>query len=101
MNRSAAVLRSSRREAVFVMSLWTLACAYTVGYAALFAYRVDPNPTLIIGMPAWVFWGVLTPWAVCTLLTCWYALFVIRDEDLGEDAAGEQGEGRGESGRDG
>jgi hypothetical protein len=89
MNSSNPVLESSRREAVFVMTLWVLACAYTVGYAALFAYRVEPVPTLILGMPSWVFWGILAPWTVCTGLTLWFALCGIRDEDLGEDTTGE------------
>ena len=86
---TAAVLRSSRREALFVAVMWVLFCAITVGVSALLGYRKDAVPQLILGMPAWVFWGVITPWMVCTLITVWYAFFGIRDEDLGEEAAGE------------
>jgi hypothetical protein len=76
---------ASRREARFTFWFWIASCLYTVGYCGLFAYRPEPNPRLILGMPSWVFWGVIAPWTVCTLVTCWYATFKMTDEDLGED----------------
>jgi hypothetical protein len=82
----AAVLQSSRREALFVAVVWILSCAYTVGYSALFGYGTSANPTLQFGIPSWVLWGVLAPWGITTLVTCWFAFFGIRDEDLGEEA---------------
>ncbi len=82
---STAILRSSRREAYFTGAVWVLAGAYTVGYAGLFAYR-DGTPELIAGVPSWVVWGVILPWIVCTVVTCWYAMCGIKDEDLGEEA---------------
>jgi uncharacterized protein DUF997 len=85
MNRTSSILQSSRREALFVMLLWLASCVYTVGYAALFAYRQEAVPRMILGMPGWVFWGVLLPWMACSLVTCWYALDGMRDEDLGEE----------------
>jgi hypothetical protein len=47
-------------------------------------------------MPEWVVWGIVAPWIVSTLITCWYALWGMRDEDLGEEQAtgGEHGEDR-------
>ncbi len=83
----AAVLRSARREALFVGLLWVTACAYTVGYAALFAYRADAAASRVLGIPSWVLWGVVLPWLVCTVVTAWYALAGIRDQDLGQDHA--------------
>lgn len=79
MNR---VFESSRREALFTAVLWIACCVYTVGYAALFAYRRGEPPELLFGIPSWVVWGVLAPWGVSTAITCWYALCGIRDEDL-------------------
>jgi hypothetical protein len=80
---------ASRREALFVVVLWVLSCAYTVGYAALFGYQAEPQPRLVLGMPSWVFWGIVAPWLVCTLVTCWFSLRGIKDEDLGtEDETG-------------
>jgi hypothetical protein len=80
-----SVLRSARREALFVAVVWILACVHTVGYSALFGYGQQGPPALILGIPAWVVWGVFAPWAVVTLITCWYAFFGMRDEDLGDD----------------
>ena len=87
MNRSAEVLRSARREAVVTGILWLLACVWTVGYSAVFAYPPQPQVELIYGIPAWVVWGVLLPWTVCTLFTCWYAMAAMKDVDLGEAEA--------------
>ncbi len=91
MSSSASVLHSSRREAAFVVVVWLLACAYTVGYCALFGYRSGAPPELIWGIPGWIVWGVLAPWFVVTAVTCWYAFYGIRDEDLGEDEGEDEG----------
>src|SRR5258708_38169384 len=60
--------RQSAKEARFVVVLWLICCVYTVGYAALFAYKAQPNPLLLLEMPSWVFWGVIVPWTLCTSL---------------------------------
>lgn len=94
MRSASSLLQSSLREAAVVAAVWILSCVYTVGYAALYAYRVEPQPRLILGMPAWVVWGILAPWTVCLVFTCWFALRGIRDEELGEEdalAASEEG----------
>ena len=85
MNRSAIVLRSARREAVFTAVTWVLTCAYTVGYCAAFGYR--PGGGLVLGMPSWVFWGILVPWTTCTLVTSWYALCKMEDVELEDPEA--------------
>jgi hypothetical protein len=92
MNPAARVLQSSRREALFTAAVWIAACAWTVGYAALFAYRKEPPP-LILGMPGWFVWGVVAPWLACAAVTCWFAFWGIRDEDLDAGAAPDAQEG--------
>ena len=96
MNRSDPVLESSRREALFTVGVWISACVYTVGYAWAFAYRPEQGGP-VLGMPGWVFWGIVTPWLVCTLVTCWFALRGMRDEELepmdGAVEAGGEGHG--------
>lgn len=82
----------SLREALFVALVWIGACLYTVGYAMLFAYRPSRTPALLFGMPSWVFWGVIAPWMVCTAITFWFALYRMRDEDLGEEVLPEKEE---------
>ena len=44
-----------------------------------------PDVQPILGMPSWVFWGIIAPWAVCALFTFWFAGFFMADDDLGED----------------
>ena len=87
MSQSASVLQSARREALFVAVVWVLCCLYVVGYAALFAYRQEDPPRLLWGMPEWVVWGIMLPWGASTALTVWYALWGMKDQDLGEDHA--------------
>ena len=82
------VLRSSRREAALVLLVWVAACIYTVGYCYAFGYERDAATlTYVLGFPDWVFWGIVTPWTVCTILCFVLSYFVIRDEDLGEEQA--------------
>ena len=88
MNQAASggVSTAARREAVQVMLLWVIMCVYTTGFAGLFAYRSNETPILFMGIPAWVIGGVLFPWLVCLVLTCWFAWRGIQDEDLGEES---------------
>jgi len=80
------VLRSSRREAVVCFGIWLAACIYTVGYCYAFGYSRDPKTlAYVLGIPDWVFYGIVLPWTVCTLASFWVSNFFIRDEDLGEE----------------
>jgi hypothetical protein len=80
-----AVLRSSRTEALVVLVIWTLACIISVGISFRYGYQRDPaSLTFVLGIPDWVFWGVVVPWACCTALSFWVSNFLIADEDLGE-----------------
>jgi hypothetical protein len=80
-----SVLRSSRREALVVLVIWTVACIYSVGYSFWFGYQRDPETlTFVLGIPDWVFWGVAVPWACCTVASFWVSHSLIADEDLGE-----------------
>lgn len=85
------VLRNSRREAVIIALAWLASTTYCCVYCYFFGYRRegamlgvdDIHPTF--GMPSWVFWGILAPWAACALFTFWFAGFYMSDDDLGED----------------
>ena len=82
------VLVSSRKEALVVLAIWTVACVYTVGYCAAFGWQREPQSLeFVLGVPDWIFWGVLVPWTVCTLLSFWVSNFLIKDQDLGEEQA--------------
>jgi hypothetical protein len=82
------VLTSARREAIVVFGIWIVACTYTVGYCYAFGYdREVETLSYVAGMPDWVFYGVVLPWTVCTLLSFWVSNFLMRDENLGEEQA--------------
>ena len=87
MNKPTAdSVRHARREAIFVALLWCAAAAYTIGYCALFGYgRSAKDLKFVLGIPDWVFWGIVVPWTVCLAIGCWFAWFFMTDEELGEE----------------
>src|SRR6478736_5437430 len=85
------VLTSARREALLVFAIWLAACVYSLSVCYRFGYGRDvATLSYVLGFPDWVFWGVVVPWTVCTILCLVLSHFVIRDEDLGEEQAEEQ-----------
>lgn len=86
------LLVSARREAIVTLIIWASALTYTVGYYATHAFPEPdqdgnlPMPELIWGIPAWVVWGVLAPWFVCTVITFVMTNVFMTDCDLGPDA---------------
>jgi hypothetical protein len=85
------VLKNARREAIVIMAAWLASTVYTCAYCYWFGYirpghDLGPNDLHpVFGMPSWIFWGVIAPWAVCALFTFWFAGFVMTDDDLGQD----------------
>lgn len=81
------VLRSSRREALMALAIWLGAMAYTVGFSVWQGYGNPPDqmPKLVLGIPAWLLWGVIAPWFVCILVSWWFAYGWMTDEPLGND----------------
>ena len=86
---------NARREAVIILSAWALSTIYCCIYCYFFGYQRPGNPLgvedirPILGMPSWVFWGVMAPWAACTAFIVWFAGFYMADDDLGVDHAAE------------
>ena len=102
MNESAArTFRNSRREMRFVTVLWFLAFSWTLSYCYLNGYQHAPdawavraglasprspeNLKVILGVPDWVAYGILAPWIVCSVVTVWFGMYGMRDDDLGID----------------
>lgn len=80
------VLTSARREAVAAVLLFSGALLYTVTYCAWKGYHRDPESlTFILGIPDWVFWGVLVPWLACFAIAFPFALKFMKDADLGRE----------------
>ncbi len=86
------MLRSAWREALVVFGLWGTALAWSVGYCALNAYppqdrlaEAAAKLTYTFGFPTWVFYGIVVPWVLCSILSFFISRFVISDADLGMD----------------
>ena len=93
LRREDPLLRSARREALVVLAVWLAACTYTIGYCYAYGYERKPETLgFVLGFPDWVFWGIVTPWCLCTAVSIWFAMIFMSDEDLGpepeEDEAG-------------
>jgi hypothetical protein len=79
------VVRDSRREAAITLVLFALAVTYTVGYCTLFGYnRSLAGMTFVLGVPDWVFWGIVVPWCACTVAGWVMSIFVISSNPLEE-----------------
>lgn len=76
----------ARREALVILAafvvcmVWSIGSCYSLGYLA-----PDGVPVAkVLGMPSWVFWGVLLPWLAADLFAVWYCFFFMVDDPLGE-----------------
>lgn len=85
------VYKHARIEAIAIFAVWLAATAYCCIYCYLYGYdRPGFAPGIediqpILGIPSWFFWGVLAPWAVCSIFTVVFAGFLMTDDDLGAD----------------
>jgi hypothetical protein len=80
------VFLHARREACVILAAWACCLFWTVGYYRLAGFDLGAEDVnLTFGMPSWVFYGVLLPWIVATVFSVGFSLFVMRDDDLGEE----------------
>lgn len=76
----------ARREAVAILAafgaclVWSVPCCYLTGYGA----PGEAELSTVLGMPSWVFWGVLVPWVAADLFAVWFCFFYMVDDPLGE-----------------
>lgn len=82
-HRPDAVFRTSLREFWQIMVYWGVFFGWVIGYCSFHSYPDpgQPVPT-VLGMPAWVVWGVFVPWLVSTAFTIWFALWRMADQSL-------------------
>jgi hypothetical protein len=87
----------SRREAAIVLVVWFLALVWSVGYSYLFGYQHPPDSWVVqrgwvgpqqdfghfLGIPHWVWFGIILPWLLCTVFTFLLAAYGIADDELG------------------
>ncbi len=64
--------RRTRREALTAVVLWLIAGTWIIGGSyALFELQPD---RFVMGVPAWAFWAILTPWVVFVGVATWFGL---------------------------
>ena len=64
--QSRAFFLRTRKEAIVAGAIWAIFFVWVVGVSYVMGYGpVDPE-NLVLGFPAWVFWGVLVPFVAAT-----------------------------------
>lgn len=80
------VVNSSFREAIVVVSIWLIAMTWTITVCYRMGYnRPVEELKFVYGFPDWIFWGIVAPWCVCTVISCLFSALLFRDGHLGED----------------
>jgi hypothetical protein len=85
------LLRNARREGLLIMTVWLVALTWSVCSAYVGGYGRDPaDIRLVLGIPDWVFWSVVAPWAVCLAFSSWFCFRYVADDPLGKDMGDDQ-----------
>jgi hypothetical protein len=66
-----------RREALAAILIWFLAGVWTITVS--YTLSAERPIRLIGGLPHWVVWGILLPWATAFVVHVWYSLFFVGD----------------------
>ena len=75
-------LRQSRRELWFILLTWLGFCVWVIAYCAVNGYHLNPEEvSTVFGFPSWVFWGVALPWMFANVVTFWFCLRFLKNED--------------------
>lgn len=77
---------SSRREAIVSLALFGIFLIYVLSTSFWLgiqpATHADGTIATILGMPSWVFWGILVPWLAADLVTAWFCFSLMKNEPL-------------------
>ena len=78
------VLLHARRESLVILGCFCVFLAWTAGWCYLNGYNRPTGSEIskVLGMPSWVFWGVLVPWISADVFIMWYTFFFMADDPL-------------------
>ncbi len=80
------VFVAARREALVILGAWATCLVWCITTCVVLGYGDSSGDvTLILGIPHWVFWGVVVPWASAGVFSVVFATFFMKDHDLGPD----------------
>ncbi len=73
------------REAWFVGIVWFASLLFVAGWIGVYGYLPESSrpdePTLVLGIPSWAFWGLFVPWLVLVPVTWFFAAVVLKDDE--------------------
>ncbi len=80
----------SLREAGWILLMWVACFVWTLSFCLTNGYPKpgDVNPetfSTVLGMPAWVAYGIALPWLIADVVTIWFCIFRMKDADLGTE----------------
>jgi len=84
--RHTRVFLNSRREAIVIFGSWFVALCWSVPYCYIYGYghQIDPETfSTTMGIPSWLFGGILLPWIAADVFTTWVCFFFMQDDELG------------------
>lgn len=71
-------------EGRIILAVWGVCLAWSLGICSQMAYRTPgAQVSITLGVPSWVFWGIVFPWVVVSLFSVWFSLFYMKNDDLG------------------
>ena len=70
----------SRREALIAGALWLIFAIWVTTVSYQLGYLHNDRSTML-GVPSWVFWGVLVPWVAAVVANSIYAFFILADDE--------------------
>ena len=78
--------RQARRESLVICGAWLVFLIWT-GLVCGLGSRLDSGEPVktVVGMPRWVFFGVVIPWILACGFTFWFSMFFMKDTDLDPD----------------
>ena len=83
--RHTRVFLNSRREAIVIFGSWFVALCWSVPYCYITGYGHQIAPATMsttLGIPSWLFGGILLPWIVADVFTTWVCFFFMQDDEL-------------------
>jgi len=86
------VFRHSLRECWLILCVLGVCLVWAVAYSWQRGYQIPAEPLeMTLGMPRWVFWGIVVPWGVATVFSVVFGLWGVADQPLGEDEPQQNG----------
>ena len=89
--QEAPLFTHARRELSWTLTAWAVCGLWVVGVSWWGGTRTEEEGLrLVLGFPAWVFWGVGLPWLAANVFTFWFCFRCMADDPL-DEVAGESG----------